>query len=107
MLPRAFGILEGVDSGYARFGDSRNDVLVLEKSAAEHCASLLRIDLGSREPLWVQSKHFYGLCYVVSFDGLSKVKDCDDCPTKQSSGPLVADAINRGMEVNGSANESD
>ncbi|MDI6890840.1 MAG: hypothetical protein QMC83_07895 [Thermodesulfovibrionales bacterium] len=69
LLPRAFGILDGVDSHCDKYTCSKNSVIVIEKIAALQCAPALGLNLEGKKPFMVRSKHFYGSCYIFHLIG--------------------------------------
>lgn len=62
MIPRAFGILQGVDDYCNEYSVSKNSVIIVEEKTAKQCAQVLKLNLGDNEPFWVRSKHFHGRC---------------------------------------------
>lgn len=64
LLPRAFSILEGVDSYCDKHSLSRNSVIIIEGISAKKCTQVLKLNLEIKKSFWVRSKHFYGRCYI-------------------------------------------
>jgi len=69
LLPRAFGLLSGVDQ-YKDDGELvRNSFVALEEPTIGRCGQQLRIKESDGIPVEVKAKHFLGKCLLFRLDG--------------------------------------
>ncbi|MFH1993717.1 MAG: hypothetical protein ABIK98_15155, partial [Pseudomonadota bacterium] len=63
-IPRAFGILDGVDEYCKSKGCERNQVFIIESGTAQIYKDELNLEISKENRQQVKSKHFKGRCYV-------------------------------------------
>lgn len=65
ILPRAFSLLEGIDSSCVNNPELRNSLIIIDRLQEEQFKQIKNLDFNPEKLVTFKAKHFEGKCYIV------------------------------------------
>lgn len=72
ILPRAFSLLDGIDTSCEKNPELRNSLIIIDRLQKEQFKQLKNVDYNPEKLVTFKAKHFEGKCYIVDLRSIMK-----------------------------------